>query len=93
MWGFGSLVVEHAPNFALSGKALYKLNPQWGFGAEFYSNWGAANNLLPGDGDRLAYLIGEWSPDDYQSLHFGIGRGFGKTPEREIFKLVWTSRF
>lgn len=93
MWGLGSRVVEHAPNFALSGKALYKYNTQWSIGAEIYSNWGAANNLLPGDGDRLAYLIGEWSPDDIQSLHFGIGKGFKNTPEREIVKLVWTTRF
>lgn len=93
MWGLGSRVEEHAPNFALSGKALYKWNGQWGFGAEFYSNWGPTNDLLPGNGDRLAYLIGEWSPDDIQSVHFGIGRGFRNTPEREIFKLVWTSRF
>jgi hypothetical protein len=92
MWGLGSRVEEHAPYFAVSGKALYKLNPQWGFGAEFYSNWGAANNLLPGDGDRLAYLIGEWLPDDIQSVHFGIGRGFRNTSDWEIFKLVWTSR-
>lgn len=93
MWGLGSRVEEHAPNFALSGKALYKCNEQWGAGAEFYSNWGATNNLLPGDGDRLAYLIGEWAPNDIQSLHFGIGRGFKNTPERNIFKLVWTSSF
>lgn len=93
MWGLGSRVDEHAPNFSLSGKALYKYTGQWGFGAELYSNWGATNNLLPGDGDRLAYLIGEWSPDERHSLHFGIGKGLKNTPEREIIKLVWTSCF
>ena len=93
MWGIGSRVADHAPSFTLSGKALYKCDERWGIGAEVYSNWGAANNMLPGDGDRLAYAVAEWTPDDTQSLHFGIGRGFKNTPEREIVKLVWSTHF
>ncbi len=92
-WGLGSRVEDHAPEFALSGKALYKHTERMGFGVEFYSNWGAANNLLPGDGDRIAYLVGEFALGDNQGLHIGFGKGFKDTPEREVAKIVWSISF
>lgn len=92
IWGFGRSDASHAPDFNIDWKALHKVSPDFAWGAELYSDWGKAGHLLPGQGDRTLYLVTE-TETAFGSLHLGIGRGYKDTPERTIFKLVWSNSF
>lgn len=92
IWGFGRSDASHAPDFNVDWKALHKLNKQFAWGAELYTDWGKANDLRPGGGDRTLYLIAQ-TETSLGSLHLGLGRGFKETPERVIVKVVWATAF
>lgn len=91
MYGWGN-DQERTLEFNVDFKALHKLRPDFSWGAELYTDWGRMNQLRPGEGDRTAYLVGEFDTS-VGSIHLGIGRGFKETPERVNFKLVWSTEF
>lgn len=92
VWGFGRSDTSHAPDFNIDWKALHKLSTDLAWGAEFYTDWGKAGHLHPGQGDRTLYLVAEVETA-LGGVHLGIGRGYKETPERTILKLVWLSSF
>ncbi len=92
IWGFGNNASDRRPEFNVDFKALHKLDPQFSWGAELYSDWGKLSDLRPGHGDRTLYLVAEMETGS-GALHLGIGRGFKDTPERTILKLVWSGSF
>lgn len=92
MWGWGPLVQGHQPDFNVDAKALWKVGPGLAWGAELYSDWGKAERLQPGQGDRTLYLVCE-KETALGAVHVGVGKGFRETPERTMLKLVWASGF
>lgn len=79
-------------DFAVDMKALHKLRPDVAWGAEIYTDWGSADHLHPGRGDRTIYLIGEFDTP-VGGLHIGVGKGFQGTSDRLNFKAVWAVEF
>lgn len=92
IWGFGRSDAEHAPDFNVDFKVLYKVNPEFSWGTELYTDWGKLGNLHPGDGDRTLYLVAE-TETPYGTWHWGVGRGFKETAERTIVKFVYSTSF
>lgn len=92
MWGWGSQLADHRPDYNVDAKVLHKAAAGFAWGVEAYSDWGKANQLHPGRGDRMLYLVAEWE-SALGALHLGVGRGFKETPERDLIKLVWSTFF
>lgn len=93
IWGYTGHDTRHIPDFNVDAKALYKASADLAFGAEIYSDWGRADRVRPGEGDRTLYLVTEMAQGTDSSLHLGIGHGFKDTPERLILKAVWSTSF
>ena len=92
IWGFQHLDALKTPDFNVDLKALHKLRPGFSWGGEVYTDWGRADHLQPGRGDRTLYGVAEWD-SGWGTLHLGIGRGFKETPEHTVLKAVWSTRF
>lgn len=91
MWGWAN-GQDTKLDFAFDMKALHKALPDFAWGAELYTDWGSADHLHPGRGDRTAYLIGEFDTR-FGSIHLGIGKGYQQTAERLMVKAVWAVEF
>lgn len=91
MWGWAN-GQDSKLDFAFDMKALHKVRPDFAWGAELYTDWGSADHLHPGRGDRTAYLIGEFDTR-VGGIHVGVGKGFKEAPDRLNFKVVWAVEF
>lgn len=92
-WGVGGTDYVHKPDFRLHAKAIYKISERLAWGLETYSLWGKVNDLHPGIAERIVYLVGEFRLCDNSSLHLGVGQGFKESPEKTVFKAIWSSSF
>lgn len=92
-WGFGGTSESHKADFRLDVKALYKASEKVAWGVETYTHWGKVNDLKPGSGDRVVYLVGEFELPNKDTLHLGVGQGFKDSPEKTVLKAVWSTRF
>jgi hypothetical protein len=89
LWGNGQ---ERKNEFAFDMKALHKLQPDFAWGVEIYTDWGKLENLQPSHGDRTIYLLGEFNTRA-GGIHLGIGKGFQQTADRLNVKAVWAIEF
>lgn len=92
IWGLGGGRASEPPAFNVDWKATVRHTPALAWGVELYTDWGRVNRPRPGQGDRTLYLVLE-TETPYGTVHLGLGRGFKDTPERQIFKLVWSTAF
>ncbi len=92
-WGFGRDADNHRADFGLDGKLLYKVSEKLAYGIEAYSDWGKYDQLRPGDGGRVVYLVSEFELAKDHALHVGVGKGYRDADERTVLKAVWSTSF